>query len=150
MPVKGIQRRIEEDLPSTSRHKDFDQIRARAEPRQHIGCTFPRRRVIIPVGFSQSLSQDQPEPPFPPRIEITVFMMSTSPPSFLPPIPALPSPLRPNCKAQDRLFEWKGVNSSPPSNLNNPCTHDRRESKEPGRSLCFPKRWSLLPSCRGL
>ena len=39
------------------------------------------------------------------------------------PYPALmpsSSPLRPNCKAQDRLFEWRGVNSPPPSTINDP------------------------------
>ena len=32
----------------------------------------------------------------------------------------LPAPLRPNCKVQDRLCDWKGVKISPPTHVGRP------------------------------
>ena len=34
-----------------------------------------------------------------------------------------PSPLRPACKAAERIFLWQGVNSPPPSTIDNPVIH---------------------------
>ncbi|KAJ7482717.1 hypothetical protein FB451DRAFT_1002700, partial [Mycena latifolia] len=31
-----------------------------------------------------------------------------------------PSPLRPQCPADERIFQWRGINSPPPSTINNP------------------------------
>ncbi len=35
----------------------------------------------------------------------------------LPPLKLLPSSLRPDCRAEERIFQWQGVNTPPPSLL---------------------------------
>ncbi|KAG1760431.1 hypothetical protein EDD22DRAFT_781148 [Suillus occidentalis] len=36
------------------------------------------------------------------------------------PLHTISSPLRPHCKASERIFLWRGVNSPPPSTIDNP------------------------------
>jgi len=79
---------------------------------------FPRASVKIRLN---------PPPPSP-GLEITVFMNLASSSSTLPRPALKPSPLRPDCAAQDRLFRWKGVNTPPPSTISNQWMRDRESS----------------------
>ena len=46
-----------------------------------------------------------------------VAQLSTT---FVQPLQLIPSPLRPPCRAEDRIFLWKGVNTAPTSTISDP------------------------------
>jgi hypothetical protein len=102
------------------------------QPLQCDGCIIKRRHCGFPKGFSVSTYQvlSPASPAFKGSLD-SFIVMPVNQPSPLPVFsisigveddsPSLcPSFLRPKCRAEDRIFIWKGINCPPPSTIDNP------------------------------
>jgi hypothetical protein len=105
------------------------------ESRQHFRCPSPRPNLRVsprlplgmhPNSYSTPRTSDRQTNTL---ATTTVFMLTSAP--CLPDLSRSangllqlrPSPLRPNCKADERIFSWIGVNTPPASTIDNPVIH---------------------------
>jgi hypothetical protein len=110
------------------------------EPRERGGCIIQRKHSSLSERFSaseHSFHHGPPGPPLPAPRTIPITIMSFFGTSITPQHPFQQSPdlnedtpalhpnygLRPKCKAEDRIFLWKGVNTPPPSVIDDPVIH---------------------------
>jgi len=104
---------------------DFGKIRTYSEPQQYFRRSVPRRHPFLFACIPKSIGEDSSRTPPSAGLKIMVFMNPTFSSSTLPPPVLKPSPLHPDCAAQVRVFQWKGINTPPPSTILNRWLHDR-------------------------
>jgi hypothetical protein len=106
-----------------------------SESRQHFGCPLPRPNRGVSPRLSLGVHPSHRPTPRSPHwqtdslVATTVFTLTSAP--HLPDLSRSangllqlrPSPLRPKCKADERIFSWIGVNPPPASTIDNPVIH---------------------------
>ena len=120
---RRIQQRPEEHLSLTRRSSNFNRNDTHSKSLQCLGRVVSGRHSLFPEQFSKGFDTNHSSTPFSPNVEIAVFMMPTSS-QLSSSLTLKPSSLRPDCRAQDRIFAWKGVNTPPKSTIDNPWIHD--------------------------
>jgi hypothetical protein len=121
VPYEGVQRRVKADLPVVGWGWDFTQNRTCPKSRQRIGRAISRRRDLLLKGLPYGVGEGWVGSPFPPAVEVTVFMIASSTPATVSPSHDVgASLLRPDCNARDRLLRWRGVNTPPQSTIADP------------------------------
>ena len=93
--------------------------------RQHFRCTLKGGHPWFPVRFPFHPYMHHHASPSPSRQQASLWVMPMVVDSSHAPIDTgvttiNPSPLRPNCRAEERIFLWKGINPPPAVNDSRP------------------------------
>ena len=116
--------------PNESQHSATCHICLK--PQQHFRHPLPRPNLGVSPRLSLGMHSGHHSTPRTPNqqantlVVTTIFMLSTAP--CLPDLSKsangllqlCPSPLRSNCKADEQIFSWTGVNTPPASTIDNP------------------------------
>lgn len=121
-------------LPAAGAAPDSTKSGSCRKPEQHLRCTLPWQYHGIPGQFPINQCPNiHPTAESPSRKASTIVAPVFTPPlapqtpHTLPPSGGLlqlnDSPFWPRCRAEDRVFLWKGVNAAPASTISDPTIH---------------------------